>query len=221
MHLGDAALVCSKWELFIQSFHAVSSYKCTRGSSYAQICVSGRERFCSYGSFAFCLSTVTSSREAWSQGVLPNECQPVLGPGPGGSDRELVKIAASWHAPRGGQWIPGSDLEQSGIGWGGWARQPSSLQRPSPPAQSRTCCRLPLTAASTKPEQTASSTAWPGRSAGLSCFWGHSSDPNSKDFTRCQMRWTCQQMHQMFGLPPDLKKCKNLEGNKLCRFFPL
>lgn len=65
----------------------------------------------------FCLSTVASSREAQNQAVLPNEYQPVLGPGPGGrSDREPVKIPASPHAPRGGQWIPGSDLEQSGRG---------------------------------------------------------------------------------------------------------
>lgn len=92
----------------------------------------GRERFFLMAHLFFCLSTVTSSRKAWNKGVLPNKYQPVLGPGPRGSDRELMKSAASWHAPRGGQWIPGSDLEQSGGEWGGWARQPSSLQRPQP-----------------------------------------------------------------------------------------
>ena len=129
--------------------------------------------FALMGHLFFCLSAVPSSREAWNQGVLPNEYQPVLGPGPRGSDRELVKIAASRHAARGGQWIPGSDLEQSGRGWGGWARQPSSLQRPQPRYMSRACCRLSLTASSTEPEQIESGTAQLGRFAGLPYFWGH------------------------------------------------
>lgn len=167
----------------------------------------------------FCLSTVTFSREAWNQGVLPNEYQPVLGPGPRGSDKELMKIAASPHAPHGGQWIPGCDLEQSGRGWGDWARQPSSLQRP------QSWCRAGLAVGCLwqplPPNQSKQSLAQPSLEGLLGCLVFE--DTCLTQIARISHIAKCaghvNKCIKMFSLPPDWKKIKNLKGNKLRRFF--
>lgn len=57
------------------------------------------------------------------------------------------------------------------------------------------------------------------RSAGLPCFGGHLTDPNSKDFARCQMQWTCQQRHKHVWIITRLKKKLRIWMEIDCRFF--